>query len=152
MRTTVSMEAVEVNGSPPPVANSIDVVPGDIIRVEIFASDWTTTNEELLGFQTSVRRDAFTSGTRGNVLPLGWDRPILPADEISCIISAPDCPAEYPVCQPAFKDVGICVGTDHDLSDSVFVGLDNVPPTRDDWAFLNGKPNRHHGGIVCPYS
>lgn len=115
---TLSLKAVKVNGVPIPRANTTDVNPGDVVTAEIFIRDWTTTIERLAAYRTAINRDSFVSGTRGTVLPLGWDAP--PTDDIGCTTSA-DCPTEFPVCQLFDVLGGLCIGPDHDPSIGVYI-------------------------------
>ncbi|MCH7592390.1 MAG: hypothetical protein IH989_06400, partial [Planctomycetes bacterium] len=115
---TLSLKAVQVNGVSITRANTISVNPGDVVTAEIFIRDWTRTVERLLSYQTAINRASFASGTRGTVLPLGWDAP--PTDDIGCTTSA-DCPAEFPVCEVILAQNGICVGPNHDPSQGVFI-------------------------------
>ena len=137
---TVALKAVAINGSPITATRSISVVPGDTITAEIFLFDWTTTVERLLSYQTAISRDALVSGTRGKLLPLGWDAPLAPADAISCGGVHPPCPAEFPVCE--LGDRGVCIGLDHDPSQGVFIGSPTGElPTRPDWVFIDPNAN-----------
>ncbi len=126
---TLSLKAVRLNGESIAPTNSIAANPGDVIEAEIFASDWSPNGEKLRGFESVVGREAFQSGDSGTVLPLGWDRPPLIDDDICCgdFCEPPEvCPPEFPVC--AFGR--ICIGTEYDPDQGVFINQD-----REDWVF-----------------
>ncbi len=166
---TVALKAVAINGSPIPASRSVSVVPGDTITAEIFLSNWTTTVERLLGYQTAISGDVLVGGQRGNIMPVGWDRPLTQADDIGCTTTAvdmdclpsTDCPAEFPCCDVFFGDRGVCVGLNHDPSQGVFIDVD-----RADFVFMNpntgtlypivmgvdyqGPQIRHTAGLVSP--
>ncbi|MGB2985451.1 MAG: hypothetical protein WBE26_06165, partial [Phycisphaerae bacterium] len=58
--------------------NNLSVNPGDIVMAEIFASDWSPEGQALKAWQATISFHTFLSGTRGMILPLGWDRPVNP--------------------------------------------------------------------------
>lgn len=130
---TISLQAVEINGSPISPSNSVLVKPGDTVEAEIFVSDWTTDDERLLLFQVGVSRTSFISGTTGIITPAGWDSPLTLADEIGCADDS-DCPAEFPFCHLIFADSGVCEGLNHDPAQGVFIDQD-----RADWVFFDSN-------------
>ncbi len=127
---TISLKAIKINGGSIAPSGLIEVSPGDTIDTEFYASDWSPSGERLRAFQASIRRSSFSNGTRGTVLPLGWDRPAKSEDDLCCSCDPPDiCPAEYPVCDPT----GFCVGTTFDPTTGML--LDQNHP---DWVFTCG--------------
>lgn len=137
---TLSLKAVKLNEVAISATNSIVAGPGDIIECEVFLSEWSPSPgedaERLRAFQVSIPRASFNSGSRGTVLPLGWDRPILSKDDVGCFSDA-DCIAEipeFPVCSSL-----LCTGPDYEPTLGVFLTAE-----RPDWVFWCAA-----GGAPC---
>ena len=62
---------------------SIPAFPGDLIEVEVMASNWSPDGQELRAYQVAIDRDSFTSGTGGELTLLDAPRP--------CTVSGTEC-------------------------------------------------------------
>lgn len=102
---------------------------GQAVTFEIRVSGWDPY--ELRLWQIGLDQSMFASGNASPILPLGWDRPVVP--KVGECLDTP-CPHEWPVCDDL---LAICVGPnyhpedgfflDASRSDYVFFGLPELP-------------------------
>lgn len=123
----LSFKAVKVNDESIPPSNNIQVVPGDIIEVEIFLSDWSPNGERLESWSVRIEPDGFSSGRIGYVYLPGYVPWYCPFAE---------CGSDGECFPAGLKCVnGCCYGPEvHDnvfidmtRKDYVFAGLDSSP-------------------------
>ncbi|MBI1827842.1 MAG: IPTL-CTERM sorting domain-containing protein [Planctomycetes bacterium] len=115
----VSLKAVAVNNAPMPSSNCVWARPGDIVTSEFFLSNWNEAMAAgLRGYQISIYAfNGGLGGTNGQLIPLGYDRPV---PDVSCS-SASDCPSDFPVC-PFFH---LCQDPARDPAQGQFIDLEN---------------------------
>ncbi|UCC30745.1 MAG: hypothetical protein JSU86_00410 [Phycisphaerales bacterium] len=67
---TFSLEVIEVNSIPleRPVSH-IQVSPGDVMMVKIFARDWSPNDERMRAYQAQIDYESYTSGSQGSIRP-----------------------------------------------------------------------------------
>ncbi|MCO6439099.1 MAG: hypothetical protein J5J06_18555 [Phycisphaerae bacterium] len=69
---TYSLEAVSINDHPLPGGPSarVEVMPGDVVRAELYIRDWSPFGEQLSGAQAQLDAASYYSGRKGTVAPL----------------------------------------------------------------------------------
>jgi|GEM_PF-2863273 len=73
---TFSLEAAAINGKP--IANgpvsAITAFPGDVIKAEVYLRDWSPDGEILTGYQAALLPTSFSSGKRGYIEPVDYEK------------------------------------------------------------------------------
>jgi len=105
----VSLKAVKVNNTAIPPTNCVIAAPGDTITAEFYISGWGDELTLVRAYQMMVLgAQGAVSGSRGKVLPVGWDAPVNP----QACQTLSQCHPPYPMCY--FQGAGgICTGTAH---------------------------------------
>ena len=106
-----------------PSAN-ISAFPGDLIEVEVFASNWSPDGQQLRNYQVAIDRDSFTSGTAGELMLLDAPRPCTvggtECDDLGSTVDCVEGFCELPPLGPPNPDAVIL---DTGRPDYIFFGL-----------------------------
>lgn len=72
---TYSLEVVAVNGEPLPggPTQRVRALPGEILRAELYARDWSPFGEHLVGAQGQLDAASYYSGKKGSVAPVNFE-------------------------------------------------------------------------------
>lgn len=102
----------------------IRLLANDVVITEIFGSDWSPNNgdrEKLRMWNFDIVEAAFfsTSACQGNILPVGWDRPL--ETEVGECETDADCRPEWPICDNDAGDLNNCVGLNHHPETGFFI-------------------------------
>ena len=108
-----SLKAARINSQRIPPSNEVQISPGDVLDMEIFASCWGSGIDVVQTFETSLLvREGATSGTAGTLLPVGWDAPL----------ENDRCPCDMPPYLSCTL-VGNCSTPGHDPEQGAFVSV-----------------------------
>ena len=142
---TISIKAVKINDAPIAPSAQVSIQPGDTIEAEFYVSGWNQnlTGSRLLTFQFTLDRLGWISGSRGTILPAGWNAALgmsacqtsveCPPDQPQCDETGfcllrctrnADCPTEYPICSP--ERGASCIGVGH--APEVYAFIDGTRP------------------------
>lgn len=93
---TFSIKAVKINDAPIAPSAQVSIQPGDSVVAEFYVSGWNQNRpgSHLLTWQFTLDRLSWISGSRGTLLPRGWNASL----EFTPCIRSLDCPAEQPTC------------------------------------------------------
>ncbi len=71
---TFSLEAAYINDVPIPQgpSDSIEVLPGDRITLEVYLRDWSPAGQKLIACQAQINPASFSSGNKGFIEPFGY--------------------------------------------------------------------------------
>src|SRR5262249_9875401 len=117
----MSLKAVAINNSPISPNNCIHARSGDTITSEIKISGW---GDEMplgvRGYEVYLRgREGVTSGSKGTLLPVGWQAPLDGINYTSCNTNS-DCPPQYPLCNFHWA-FPFCTGLSHNPDLGAFI-------------------------------